>query len=58
MAQMFAQFDGQRTTAEVYHAALRSTAVPANFQFENFSALVATMIERGHLLVEDALFEG
>ncbi len=57
MAQMFGQFDGRRTTREVYQDALQSLAVPASFQLENFAALVATMIERGHLLVDDALLE-
>jgi hypothetical protein len=57
MAQMFGQFDGQRTTREVYQEALQSLAVPSSFQFENFAALVVTMVERGHLLVDDALLE-
>jgi hypothetical protein len=57
MAQMFGQFDGQRTTRAVYQEALQSVAVPASFQLENFAALVVTMIERGHLLVDDALLE-
>ena len=57
MAQMFAQFNGERTTQEVYENAEQSIAIPESFKFENFATLVTSMLERGHLELDDSTLE-
>ncbi len=52
MMHMIAKFDGRRTPEEVYSAARGTLPLPESFTFEDFAMLVANMIERGYLQVE------
>lgn len=57
MVQMLTQFDGTRTTEEVYRDAMIATMMPESFQLQNWSAFVVNMIERGHLEIDRAALE-
>ena len=48
-----AQFNGQLTPAQVYEKARGGAALPANFQLEDFLSLVAMLVERGFLVLDE-----
>ena len=57
MLRMFSGFNGQRTTEELYEAARGASSVPESFGLKDFATLVANMIERGCLEIENDLLE-
>lgn len=51
---LVASFDGQRTVAELYESARASSSIPGHFELNDFTGMVATLVERGYLSVDDA----
>lgn len=49
---LMAEFNGQRTPAEVYAMGREANAMPDDFQLEDFAPLVALLIERGYLMLD------
>lgn len=49
---LLAQFNGNRSLAEVFAAASQADELPKGFRLEDFAGLVGNMIERGFLQVE------
>ena len=54
MVPLFARFDGRLTPAEIYNKARADAELPDGFGLDDFTGLVARMIERGFLLLVDA----
>ena len=52
MVPMFAQFDGHRTLREIFEPAKAADELPEGFELEDFTGLVARMIERGFFKVQ------
>lgn len=50
---LIAEFDGAQTPVEVYAKARANGAVPESFNVEDFMPLVAMLIERGYLALDD-----
>ena len=57
MLPLVARFDGRRVAVEVYAAARDASELAEGFQPGDFAALVAMMIERGYLEVDDSLLQ-
>jgi len=53
MFTLVARFDGQQTAAAIYESARTASQLPEGFGSEDFTKLVATMIERGYVEVSD-----
>ena len=53
---LMAELDGTRTPAELYTAARDSSMLPEWFALSDFLDLVATLIERGYVEVDDSIF--
>ncbi|HMF57217.1 MAG TPA: methyltransferase [Pyrinomonadaceae bacterium] len=49
MIPVIVRFDGALTTAEVYQAAIKESDLPDNFTLEDFTRVIAQMVERGVL---------
>jgi hypothetical protein len=54
MLPMLMKFDGLVATEDVYSSARRDTVPPDGFEVSDFAILVANMIERGCLEIDDA----
>ena len=54
MLSVVAEFTGGRSAGEVYERAQQSRALPEGFGTGDFTAMVAEMVERGYLEVEEA----
>ncbi len=52
---VIAKFDGKRTVAEIHQAAATNGEVPENFALSDFVELVALLVERGYLILEDQI---
>jgi SAM-dependent methyltransferase len=57
MLQLVRGFGHGRTAREVYAAARGAGQLPEGFETDDFTTLVAMMIERGYLEVEDSLLD-
>lgn len=53
---LIAELDGKKQSAELYRVALDSLMIPAWFKLSDFLELLATLIERGYLEVDDSLY--
>jgi hypothetical protein len=53
MVPMFTRFDGSLTPEEIYASAQSNDDLPEGFGLEDFTHLVARMIERGFLTLPD-----
>jgi methylase of polypeptide subunit release factors len=53
MLHLLAEFDGQRNVEAVHEAAKQVLPIPESFAVDDFARLVANMIERGCLEIED-----
>ena len=58
MASLLALCDGAATTSEVYDRAREAGVIPRSFALSDFVTLLAKMIERGYVVVPNAIFEG
>jgi hypothetical protein len=57
VVSLIMKFNGQTTPAEIYAAARADSAVPENFGPQDFTNLVAMLIDYGYLILEDSLVE-
>jgi hypothetical protein len=57
-ASSVAEFDGRKTVKEVYRSLQDAVGLPESLELADFIDLVALMIERGYLEVDDSLFAG
>ncbi|HEY0077389.1 MAG TPA: methyltransferase [Pyrinomonadaceae bacterium] len=55
---LVASFDGTRTVSELYESARAAQAIPDTFELKDFVALVATLVERGYLSVDETFIAG
>jgi methylase of polypeptide subunit release factors len=58
MLSLVAGFGGGRTARQVYDAAHAAGALPEGFGPEPFATLVAMLVERGYVEVEEAVLDG
>jgi len=54
---LIAEFDGQRSTAELYQAARDVSALPESFSLGDFIGMVAILIERGYLEIDGDILD-
>jgi hypothetical protein len=52
---LIAEFDGERSTAELYQAARDVSALPESFSLADFIGMVTILIERGYLEIDSAI---
>jgi hypothetical protein len=55
MMPVMAEFDGHRTSAELYKAASEASALPESFKFNDLIDLIVRMVDRGYLDADDSL---
>ena len=56
MLSLVAGFGQGRTAREVYDTARAAGALPAGFEPDHFATLVAMLVERGYVEVEESVF--
>jgi hypothetical protein len=55
IVSLMAEFNGERSTAELYEAARAAAALPESFSLNDFVGLVTTLIERGYLEIDESI---
>jgi Methyltransferase small domain len=53
MVPLFARFNGSLTPEEIYAKAVQDDEIPEGFKLEDFTALIARMVERGFLTLPE-----
>jgi hypothetical protein len=55
VVSLILQFNGQTTPAEIYAAARAASAMPDSFSLQDFTKLVAMLIDNGYLVLSDQM---